>query len=133
MDYTTRVKTFAKAVKQHEGWWKNSRSFRNNNPGNIRFSAYTQSLGAIGKDKDRFCIFKDYDSGFNALCQFITDAANGELIPYRRKRERPSSFTIADFFNVYSPSKDNNNPQSYSSYVALRLKVSSTYLIKDLI
>ncbi len=42
-----------------------SRSWRNNNPGNIEFGAYARSMGATGSD-GRFSIFPSYESGRRA-------------------------------------------------------------------
>ncbi len=103
---------WAEAIKQHEGFYVGSRSYRNNNPANMRYTNYTASLGAIGQDKDNFCIFKSYDAGFKALVQFLTDAKNNVLIPYK------GNPTLLRFFEIYAPSFDNNNPQQYAQAVA---------------
>ncbi len=103
---------WAKAIQNHEGFYVGSRSYRNNNPANMRYTKYTISLGAIGKDKDNFCIFKDYKTGFNALVQFLKDAKNNKLLLYK------GSQTLLRFFEVYAPSFDNNNPLEYARAVA---------------
>jgi hypothetical protein len=43
-----------------------SRSFRNNNPGNLKFGNFAQAQGAIGKDANGFAIFPDIDTGTTA-------------------------------------------------------------------
>jgi len=55
---------WADAIQQHEGWFPGSRSFRNNNPGNLKFSG---QFGAVGADANGFAIFPDYDTGREAL------------------------------------------------------------------
>ncbi len=121
---TKRTIRWAEGIKKHEGWYVGSRSYRNNNPGNFRYpqgSTYIKSLGAIGRDKDGFAIFKNQDAGWNALLQFLRDAKANKLISYRayaKKMARPGSIcTISDFFHVYAPSSDDNNPIAYAKAV----------------
>jgi hypothetical protein len=145
----TKLEIFALAIRSHEGWSKVSRSFRNNNPGNLRISEYTKSLGAISRDDKNFCIFPDYQTGFNALKQFLKDASNRLLkpyhifnssIPYHKKllpngkdgQELPDLMLI-DFFSIYAPAEDNNNCIAYANDVAKKCGVSSTSLLKDVI
>ncbi len=40
-----------------------SRSFRNNNPGNIKYGPFAASHGAIGQDSGGFAVFPDYATG----------------------------------------------------------------------
>ncbi len=78
----------------------------------MRYTPYTLSLGAIGRDKDNFAIFKNYDAGFKALLQFLRDAQSDLLRPYK------GNPTLLEFFKVYAPSSDNNNPLQYAEAVA---------------
>ena len=43
-----------------------TRSWRNNNPGNLRYTNWTKNHGAIGKDGDGFAIFPDVETGNQA-------------------------------------------------------------------
>lgn len=122
--YKPSVKEFAEAIKIHEGWFKNSRSWRNNNPGNIRFA---KQPNTIGKDDKGFAIFKTYEDGFAALCRLITNAREGKSRVYKPE------MSFLDFFSVYAPSFDNNDPHNYAKFVAQRLKVSIDFKIKDLV
>lgn len=63
----------------------------------------------------------------NALKDYVTRACTGKHKAYK------PTFTINEFFNVYAPSSDNNNPYKYASYVAGKLKVLTTMPIKDLL
>lgn len=130
---TEKTKAFASAIEKQEGFFLNSHSFRNNNSGNLKYSAYIQSLGAKGKDEQGFAQFETYEKGFDALCQFLIDAAAGLLIPYRRGKEKPSSFTLYDFFKIYAPAEDSNHPKQYAEAVAKRLGVIPTTFIKDVV
>ena len=40
-----------------------SRSFRNNNPGNLVYSPFSQQQGAVGKDANGFAVFPDIATG----------------------------------------------------------------------
>lgn len=128
-----KIVRWAQAIQRHEGWFVGSRSYRNNNPGNIRSpypgknSDYTASLGAIGVDLGRFCIFPSPDAGFNALCTFLTHAASGKLKSYRPE------MTLLEFYGVYAPSSDNNNPKTYAQAVAQYVGCTIDTPIKQLL
>lgn len=144
-----KIIKWAEAIKEFEGWKPGSRSYRTNNQGNLRYTSYTKSLGAIGKDAGNFCIFSDEQAGFDALCQFLTDAAGRKLKPYHvfsfaiayhrkmmpegKNGDELPDFSIRDFFHIYAPSSDSNNPHIYASFVAGKLGVEPEYLIKDLL
>lgn len=116
------VIAWAKGIQKHEGWYIGSKSYRNLNPGNFRYTPYVKSLGAIGKDETGFAIFPSFDAGFEALLQFIRDARANQLVAYRNyaiSKGRPRNMcTLADFFHVYAPSSDNNDPDAYVRAVA---------------
>ena len=60
----TREYEYADGTKEY--WSDGSRSWRNNNPGNIRdFNIPWEGL--IGTDSDQFCIFNSYEKGKRAL------------------------------------------------------------------
>src|SRR3990167_2151014 len=111
------LETFARAIQKHEGYfppsiynlWRGSRAWRNKNPGNLR---YIKQVGSIGQDKDRFAIFKDYEAAWQALLQDIEAKFTGNT----RTGLGPNK-TILDFFKVYAPASDNNNPVRYASAV----------------
>lgn len=105
---------FCTAIRDYEGK-PGDLNYKNNNPGNLR----AKSGG--------FLKFKTYQEGFNALKDYVTRAATGKHLAYR------PDFTILQFFKVYSPSSDNNNPQKYAEWVCDRLKILITTKIKDLI
>lgn len=122
----SKLEVFAKAIQEHEGWFNGSRSYRNNNPGNLKFTTYTKSLGAIGKDNLNFCKFADYKSGFSALCRFVQDASNNQLKSYH-------DCTIKTFFLSYAPSYDMNDPLAYAMAVAEKVGVKIDTRLSDII
>lgn len=119
--YKSSIMIFARAMEHEEGYFNGSRSFRNANPGNMKWTEYTASLGATGKDKDNFCIFQNYQQGFNALCQFISDAKANFLKPYHDK-------TIGQFVQIYA------NPLSlgYAKACAFAVGLTIDTPMKDL-
>src|SRR3990167_1015973 len=108
---------FARAITKHEGlfppsarnFWRGSRSYRNNNPGNLR---YIGQAGSTGKDKQNFAIFKTFEAGYNALIRDIEAKFSGNT----RTGLNPKS-TIQQFFQVYAPVEDSNDPWRYAMSV----------------
>jgi hypothetical protein len=116
----SKISIWAYGIRVAEGWTPTSRSFINHNPGNIKASDYTMSLGAVGKDNNNFCIFPDEPTGTKALCSFLTAAAKNELAPYHDK-------TIAEFTTIYAQPPSSVYLNTVLSYVkvAENTKISS--------
>ena len=100
--HISKIAAWAKAIEHQEGGTPTDRNIKNNNPGNLKFTPLTQSLGAQKADKDNFCIFPTYLQGLNALQTFLGMACRDQLIPYQ------STMTIKEFTKVYAlPPNDN--------------------------
>lgn len=103
-------------------------SYRNNNPGNCRYSSvgYDPKYGIVKKSWNGFAIFRDYETGWLYLQNLV-----------REKIKAHPTWTLLDFFadpdDGYAPQKDGNNPRVYKAFVANRLKVDPTYQIKNLL
>lgn len=130
-DNMSKIQIWAKAIQKEEGWKQGSRSFKNQNPGNVKKSAYTVTLGsavnevigkAVATDKDGFLVFDSYESGFKALCQFLEAAAKNLLKPYHDK-------TLKEFTKIYAQPPNDN----YCNNVAKALNVSVETPIKNLL
>ena len=69
-----KIYTWAKAIVKWEGHFD----------GNLKFTTLTKSWGATqgrpAQDGGHFCVWKDENAGFQALCNFLTLACEGELI-----------------------------------------------------
>ena len=115
------LEQWAEAIKTYEGWFVGSRSYRNNNPGNIRYSKYQ-----IGQDSGNFSIFKSYDDGWKALIFQLQISVDG-----RSKYYHPD-MNLVDFFKVYAPSSDNNHPVKYAEFVAQKLGVSPNSTLEEI-
>lgn len=120
----SKIDLFCLAIQQYEGWFVGSRSFKNNNPGNLR---YVGQKEASGKDKDNFCIFPTYEIGFKVLKDMIIRAASGKSTVYN------PNMTIERFFCVYAPSSDGNHPITYANAVAKKVGVPVSTPIKNLL
>lgn len=121
----SKMDAWADAIQQHEGWYVGSRSYRNNNPGNIKYVG--QSL-AVGQDTGGFCIFKTYADGRKCLTDMLTRAATPPV-----EGKYSPDMTLAQFFAVYAPSSDNNNPDAYATFVAAKIGVTVDTPIKNLL
>lgn len=101
-----------------------SLSWRNKNPGNIRYIGQSR---AIGKDKNNFCIFKTYEDGYAELREMVIRAATGKSKVYK------PTMTILDYFNTYAPTSDGNFPRAYAKFVASEIGVDVNFVIGNLI
>ncbi len=119
----SRIADWASAIREQEGFRPGSRSYRNNNPGNIRFGVLTKELGATFADADGFAIFPSYNAGMDALCSFLKLACEDKLKGYHKAR------TLLEFTKVYANPPDDG----YAKRVANRLGVSVLINIKELL
>lgn len=109
------VNEFCLAIQQYEGWYPGSKAYRNNNPGNIR---------AVDGS---FLVFPTYEKGFAYLKDYVTRACTGKHKAYQ------PTYTISQFFGVYAPTLDRNDPDKYAQFVADKIKLPITTQIKDLV
>lgn len=129
----TKIDIWADAAQEFEGWAPGSRSYRNNNPGNIKYSGVFKTM-AIGEDRGAipvgspgFCIFKDYTSGRAALETLFKNACSGKSDLYKPQ------MSLIDFYRTYAPASDNNLPDRYAGFVAAKIGISTDTQIKNLI
>lgn len=101
----------AMAIQHHEGWYVGSRSYQNNNPGNIKYVG--QAL-AVGQDEAGFCVFATYEDGYSELLRELGLAFSGQY-------GYSSTMSLYEFFAVYSPDGSSN---SYAEDVATQMGVS---------
>ena len=119
----------------HEGWSApgtsyptGTRSYRNNNPGNIKYGEFAKSCGANGQDDNGFAKFENYLDGFNALKALIVGAATGKSSIYN------PAMTLEQFFSKYALSNDSNDPPAYARTIARKLGVDyKRFVISQLI
>jgi hypothetical protein len=120
------VDKMAAAIQEFEGWNPGSRSYRNNNPGNLRWFDSIASIpwaGATGLDDQNHVIFDSYDSGLAALKHQLSLAFMGESHVYSL------SDTLYDFFGKYAE----GNQAQYAEFVASQLNVDPNSTLGSLI
>jgi hypothetical protein len=118
--YEWIVEGMAKAIKTFEGWYEGSRSFRNHNPGNLKFAGQP---GAIGADETGHAIFDSDISGWEALKRQIRAAFTGASHVYS------VNDTFYSFFSHYAE----GNSRQYAEYVADQLGVDPNSTLGSLI
>jgi hypothetical protein len=72
-----------------------SRSWRNANPGNLKYGSFAKKHGAIGKDKDGFAIFPNEQVGRGAMGSLLRGGTYGNL-------------PVAKAISRYAPSFEND-------------------------
>src|SRR6266481_1024041 len=121
--HKSRIQTWAKAIGANEG-----ANPALNNPGNLKLSTLTASWGATkghqASDGGWLCQFPTQQAGFTALCNFLTLAAEGELIISHPKPCSLQTFTVR-----YA----GNPPQGYIDRIGLALGVPLTTDIATLL
>lgn len=110
----SKLNDFCLAIRDYEGK-PGDLNYRNNNPGNIK-----------GRD-GKFLKFKTMEEGFEYLRAYVKRASTGEHRAYKK------GCTIAEFFKVYAPTGDNNNPDAYAKWVAKRISETVNTRVIDII
>lgn len=112
---TSASDPYASTIQTIEGWYPGSKSYRNNNPGNLRFA---DQPGASGADAQGFAQFPDYTTGLSALHkQIALDTKRG--------------LSIQDFAKKYAPVQDGNNPDTYAAQLAKAAGKNPTDKLSD--
>lgn len=101
-----------------------TRNLRNNNPGNLIYSDFSQNEGAIGKDAGGYAIFPDSGTGQQAMRDLLTGPSYNHL-------------SLADAITKYAPPYDAAgnpiNPTSlYIKTIAGQMGVSSGTTLSSL-
>jgi hypothetical protein len=102
----TPIDATAMAIAMFEGLNLHSpliRNVRNNNPGNLRPYAEGQVT-----DADGYRTFPSFLQGWAAL---VTDV--GVKVNHHLQKNN----TMLDFFNIYAPGADHNDPHGYAQFV----------------
>jgi hypothetical protein len=117
------------AMRRHEGWFPGSRSQRNNNPLNCRYSSvgYHSMYGEVKRDPQNFAIFSTYELGHlyakNLILQKARKHPDWNLVQF-----------IGDEREGWAPASDNNDVDRYATVLAEALGVSKTaWKLKNLL
>ncbi len=114
----------ALAHRKHEGWFYNSVSQRNNNPGNLRLTKYQMSAYGAVKGDNNFARFPTYEIGFRAL----KDDIRAKITGHSAHIDYSANPTFLDYIKVYAPAEDSNNPTGYTQALIKSLSKSGYYL-----
>src|SRR5208282_1017284 len=104
----TGIEALMDAIMHQEGWFPGSVSNRNRNPGNLRGSSVIHTTDVNG-----YCRFETLFDGLAALKLDLTAKITGK----GGHKLGPNS-ALDDFFNVYAPASDHNQPSVYAGAVA---------------
>jgi len=122
-DFSLMPKTIydniAQAIMEFEGYFVGSISYKNNNPGNLK---YAGQLNATGQDQFGHAIFPTFQDGYNALINQIRRMLNGTSSLY------PSSETLTQAMNTYAAANGNQ----YAVFIAQRIGVDPNVTLEQL-
>ena len=98
------------AIISHEGWipankaadFEGSRSWRNNNPGNLRSSPFSIDIS------DGYAVFQTEEIGRQALIWDLKKKSLGETAT-----NLTGFSTLKELIEVYAPASDGNDPDKY--------------------
>ena len=114
-----KIEEMARAIMEFEGWFEDSVSQRNNNPGNLKFA---NQPGTIGTDNAGHAIFESFTMGWNALINQLKMAFENTSRVYT------SNDTLLSFFRKYAEA----DSEHYAFFVADRLGVDPHTRLKNL-
>lgn len=120
----SRLEKWALGVQTAEGYALGTRSYRNRNPGNLKF---TNQLGTVGKDADGFAVFATYEQGFFALMRQLEAAATGQ------SKEYSPDMSLRAFTMKYAGLKNGIALENYLSAIIMRLQTTPAHKIKDIV
>jgi hypothetical protein len=115
----TLVEALADSIHRFEGWIppgvdphspRGSTAWRNRNPGNLR--AVPGQLVPV--DPNGYRVFASMSDGWTALVSDIKAKLAGS-------HDLTDESTLLQFFNIYAPSDDDNDPAKYARQVAVWL------------
>jgi len=90
-----------------------SRSWRNNNPGNLKYGEWKNARrdGAIGMDRGGFAIFPDIETGTEAQYKLI-------------KKWQRENLTLEQFVYKYAPPNENDTKR-YMRFLMRRMSITN--------
>ena len=109
-------------INNYSGSWMKGKWLKNNNPWNIKDNEF---WNVIWHDESWFAIFATPEDWFDALVEKIIYNQTNPNSRYYWK-------TIREYFRIYAPSSDGNNPDAYANSVAKQLWVSVDTPISEL-
>lgn len=147
---STLLQKFGLAIQAFEGYIapnaqypEGTTSYRFNNPGNLVYAGQAHAVPVVVQmptGPHTFAHFDTYANGFTALENEIRSVGLGESPVYKHEAMvrfgLPSSamLTIVQFFAIYSPSSDGNDPDHYADTVSIDIGVNAnTFTMQQLV
>jgi hypothetical protein len=124
MSYPDKILLLAYAITRFEGMASGSTSHRNKNPGNLRWHG---QAGTVKADASGYAVFATLQDGVHALLRQLMFAATGQSAVYQ------ADMTLEEFFQVYAPHKDHNDPGRYARFAAAIIGTETTTTLKELL
>lgn len=129
---TPKLVQIGRAIEKYEGMDKTT-----HNPFALRSSPYETGTRCY-EGRGCFATFPSYGDGFAAGIHQLLIVANGTSPAYTnaaRKLQLAScaDLTLAQFFGIYSPSSDQNDPKKYATFVANETGINLATRMGDLL
>lgn len=96
---------------------KGSISWRNNNPGNLRFGAFALRHGAT-HESGGFAVFPDFNTGFAALCALLRTKSYCDL-------------NLHDAMHRYAPASENHT-ENYIKFIEQEIDVTAQTILRNI-
>ena len=98
-----------------------SLSWRNHNPGNVKWGDFAKKYGALGSGFRGHAVFPDKKTGLEAQKALLFSSIRGY-----------NKLSIRDAIAKYAPVGDGNKPRQYAIFVAGKTGVSTTTKLNEL-
>ena len=121
---TDPISEWASAIQSFEGWFPGSRSWRNNNPGNLM---YAGQPGATEGDGG-FAVFDSVQDGFNALVRQLQVYVTRH--PEYTLQQQMALYLGGDPLNPNTA--PGGDPIAYATYIAGRIGATITSTLGEL-
>ena len=128
----SRLRDLAAAIQSFEGWYKGSVSYKNNNPGNLKWAGQSK---AIGKDNQGHARFATYKDGWDALIYQLKIIANGTSNAFTNRARSDfgikncGDLNIFQFCSIFAEA----NTAQYATHIATKLGISQSTQLKTLL
>lgn len=129
---TSRLEAVGRAIEQYEGMDKTTC-----NPFALRSSPFETGQQCY-PSKGCFATFATYQDGWDAGMHQLTIVANGTSPAYTGAARKLGLVSCADltleqFFGIYSPAADQNDPKKYSAFVSNTTGINLATRMGDLL
>lgn len=128
---TSKIDLWCHAIQAREGFFapgenpqypRGTPAWQNNNPGNCVYIGQPHAV-----KNGRFAKFDTYTNGYTYLKNMLINACTGKSKIYN------PDMTLLQFYDIYSPASDGNDPVSYAAQVANAIGCTVGTQIKNLV